>query len=255
MEYPKIVIVVKTWQGPRERNLAQNRLESAAKMVSSIEQYLHYPNYVWHIADDGSEQWYQEAFLSLFNGRDFTFTSTGANGDIGKNLNKAIKAVLETTDVLLHWSDDIVLESELDIKSSVQLLCGHEDIGIVRLRPSNLRLKACEMERDGEKWHVILPSSSSPFLCITSLILMHRRAWNFYGPYPEGLRIDMMQEEMSWRYRKFEDGPKIVVSDELWHRTEPLCVGTSTWDWRLGDEGEKRSWHRYRSYNARFEHG
>lgn len=222
-------------------------------MLQSIKKYLRYPNYSWHIADDGSEKWYQDEVLALFKDETYTFSDTEANGNIGLNINKGMHIVLKETDYILHWSDDIVLEKELDIRPHVVLLRDHDDIGIVYLRNAHWTLHTYPVERDGAVWHVIKNSSPGPYLCITSLILMHHRAWDYYGPYPEGLKIDTMQEEMSWRYKNFEDGPVIVIPDNCWCGTMPLCVGTSTWDWRLTDEKEEKSWYRYRSYGARLE--
>lgn len=250
MKHPRVVILLKTWQGPT-REIAQNRLESAERMLSSIEKYLEYPNYSWHIADDGSEKWYQDKFKALFVGREYTFTDTKANGNIGLNLNMGMRVALQKTDFVLHWSDDIVLERALDIRPCVVLLRDHDDVGIVSLRCGHHTLDTLRTEYDKAMWHVILHSPRAQFICITSLTLMHRRSWDYYGPYPEGLRIDIMQREMTWRYRNFGDGPKIVAPDDLWHMTMPLCVGISTWDWRLSDEEEQKNWYHYRSYGAR----
>lgn len=249
---PKIVILLKTWQGPT-RATALNRLVSTTRMLSSIKRYLEYPDYSWHIADDGSEEWYQDEIFNLFKDEAYTFTDTKANGNIGKNINAGMRVALKSTDCILHWSDDIVLEKELDIEPSISLLRDHDDIGIVYLRNKHHTLDTYCIERNSTMWHVVEDSSPGPFLCITSLILMHRRAWDFYGPYPEGLRIDTMQEEMSWRYKNFEGGPVIIIPNDCWNDTMPLCVGLSTWDWRLTDKEEEKSWYRYRSYGARFE--
>ena len=253
MEHPKVIILLKTWQGPRERNLAQNRLKSARRMLAGIKKYLVYPNYSWHIADNGSDKWYQDEIHALFKDEKYTFTSTKANGDIGLSINMAMRVVLKETDFVLHWSDDIVLERTLNIVSYVAFLRDHDDIGIVYLRNGHPSFGTACMDRAGAMWHNLTASSSGTIMCVTSFTLMHRRSWDYFGPYPEGLRIDMLQREMAWRYRHFPGGPKVVIPDDLWRKTLPLCVGLTTWEWRLQDEKEQKSWHRYRSYNARFE--
>lgn len=250
---PEVVILVKTWQGPN-KEIARNRLASAKRMFASVDTFLQYPSYSWHVADDGSEEWYQKEFMALVGKRPHTFSNSGANGNIGRNLNVAIRQVLKKTDYILHWSDDIVPERPLNIDPYVHLLSGHKDIGYVRLRPNHPGLKLVPIERDGRRWHLVETASDDRFLVVTSLNLMHRRAWDFYGPYPEGLRIDIMQEEMKWRYRRFTPGLKIVIPDELLRVTDALCVGQTTWEWRMSDPKEKTAWHRFRSYNARFEH-
>ena len=251
---PEVVVLVKTWQGPNEK-IAHSRLECAAKMFASMDTNLHYPNYSWHIADDGSEEWYQEQFLALLGKRPYTFTTSGANGDIGRNLNVAMREVFKRTDYILQWSDDLRLISTMNIGPYVELLRKHQDIGYVATGGCHPSLHMTPVELDGCTWHVVDKSSPNRYLIITSLHLVHRRAWDFYGPYPEGLRIDTMQEEMKWRYQTFKNGLKMVYPDELFFNERARSFGLSTWNWRLKNQGELNAWHRYRSYNARFERG
>ena len=248
----QIVILLKTWQGPNE-TIARKRLARAGDVLVSLDEHLEYPDYSWHIADDGSAPWYVEAFRELMGDRPYTFTSSGANGDIGRNLNVALREVMQRADCALHWSDDILLNAPMNIEPYVELLRGHDDIGYVSTRNLHPSLNLRPIERDGRTWNIIEKTSPNPFLTVTSLNLMHRRAWDFYGPYPEGLRIDTMQREMAWRYRSFEGGLEIVIPEELLHVPRIAFDMQSTWDWRLEDEREQVAWHRYRCYSARFE--
>lgn len=183
--------------------------------------------------------------------RPYSFSWSGANGDIGRNLNIALSHAFIETDVVLNWSDDILLHEEMDIEPYVDLLCQNEDIGVVVTRMGHPTLDTTEIERDELLWHRIENDSPNKFLFVTSLNLMHRRHWDYYGPYPEGLRIDIMQEEMAWRYRRFEPGLSFVIPDELIERARVSAPGKSTWDWRLADENEQAAWYRYRSYSER----
>jgi len=249
---PRVVIVLKTWQGPN-LEIAQKRLEYLGKVLPSLDENLTYP-VSWHIADDGSEPWYVEAVLELMGDRPHTFTSSGANGDIGRNLNLGLRMAFQSTDIVLHWSDDILLITPMNIEPYVELLRDHDDIGYVSTRNRHPSLNLRPIERDGRTWNIIEKTSPNPFLTVTSLNLMHRRAWDFYGPYPEGLRIDTMQREMAWRYRSFEGGLEIVIPEELLYMPRITFCAQSTWDWRMKDEREQAAWHRYRCYSARFEH-
>ena len=218
---------------------------------------MKYPNYTWHIADDGSSQEYQDRFLSIFEGETYTFSDTKAQGDLGKNLNTGTRVALERSDFVLHWNDDYVLESEVDIRPYISLLQKHDDIGIVRLRPSNTGFRLSAFDRDGRSWMWVDPRSVGPVLVDTGKIIMHRRFWDYYGPYPETMRVDIVEFEMTWRMHRFAPGPKVVIPDDMYNATESLHfgtldAGTSAWEWRIHDETEMKDPLIYRSYGSRF---
>lgn len=260
-EYPELVIVLTTWEGPSEKNQGEAKLKYAKEMKESIKKHLSYPNYTWHIADDGSKKGYQEEFLSLFDGEEYTFSDTEAQGDFGKNLNIGMRTALRRSDFVLHWNDDYVLESKIDICPYVNLLQKHDDIGIVRLRPSNTGFKTTPFEMDGRSWMHVGHTSPGPVLVDTGKVIMHRRFWDYYGPYPETMRVDIVEYEMTWRVHHFAPGPKIVIPKEFCdvkksfaealHRGT-LDAGTSAWEWRIHDKGEKDDPLFYRSYGMRF---
>lgn len=246
--WPKVVIMLKTWQGPTPE-IAAERLSRAAEVFRSIEKNLDYPNWAWHIADDGSDTGYVEQFLDRMGTRPYIYTSSGANGDIGCNLNTGLRVAFQQADLVMNWSDDICLTKPLDLRPAVELLQSNAAVGYAVLRSAHPSLRLIPMA-DG--WNEIDKDSPNRFLITTSLNLMHRRAWDFYGPYPEGLRIDIMQMEMAWRYRHFKDGLKIVIHDDLVDVKGLINYRAhSTWSWRVYDKEEQKAWYRYRSYAGR----
>jgi len=256
-EWPEVVIVVTTWEGPEGKGQGESKLKFGKQMKDSIETYLKYPNYTWHIADDGSSQAYRARFLAIFAGETYTFSDTQARGDLGKNLNVGMREALKRTDFVLHWNDDYVLESEINICPYISLLRKHDDIGIVRLRPSNTGFRETPFDRDGRSWIWIDPKSPGPVLVDTGKIIMHKRFWDYYGPYPETMRVDIVEYEMTWRMHQFAPGPKIVIPDDMYNATEALHygtldAGTSAWEWRIHDDNEVKDPLIYRSYGTRF---
>ena len=256
-EWPEVVIVLTTWEGPKQKHQFGAKLKYGKQMLDSIKAHLTYPNYTWHIADDGSRQKYQERFLGMFEGETYTFSDTKAQGDLGKNLNTGMRVALERSDFVLHWNDDYVLESEVDIRPYISLLQKHDDIGIVRLRPSNTGFRLSAFDRDGRSWMWVDPRSVGPVLVDTGKIIMHRRFWDYYGPYPETMRVDIVEFEMTWRMHRFAPGPKVVIPDDMYNATESLHfgtldAGTSAWEWRIHDETEMKDPLIYRSYGSRF---
>jgi glycosyltransferase involved in cell wall biosynthesis len=251
---PDLVVLLKTWQGPTQE-IALQRLDALGPTIGSLERHANCP-FRWCIVDDGSNEWYTDAVKEAMGERHHVFISSWADGDIGFSLNEGLRVAFGQSDVVLNWSDDVVLRQAIDVAAYVKLLREDERLGYVTLRPTHPTLNLTPLEVDGHLLHEVSLDSPGKFLIGTSLNLMHRRAWRVYGPWPEGLRIDIAQEEMAWRMRRFGDGPKIVIPNELVDAQGCVTYGThSTWDWRLKDEQEKKAWYRYRNYAARFEHG
>lgn len=246
-EFPEIAILLKTWQGPRELEIGQSRLDALAKTIPALREHLIYPNYSWHIADDGSDAWYQDEVQSHFEKDGYTFSDTHANGNPGLNLNLGMRVVLGRADIVLHWSDDIVLHRDYDLRPYVKLLCECPEYGRVRLRPAHPSITDEEVHLHGRLWHKVVQAR----ICVdTALVLEHRRFWDYYGPYPEGIRLDIMQLEMTWRYTR-ANGPRVVVPDEMWTAPAPSCLGPTTWEWQNRGAHERDSKWWFRSYSAR----
>jgi len=246
-----LVVVLKTWQGPTPQ-IAEQRLRRVQDVLASLDKNLVYPNWTLHIADDGSEPPYVAKLLEVVGNRPFTFSSSWADGDIGANLNAGLRIAFESTDVVLNWSDDLILMHPMNVGPYVDLLRSDSDTGFIQTRPIHPSVCTVPTVRGGREYRRVKAWSPNAFLIVTSLTLMHKRAWDFYGPYPEGLRMDIMQEEMAWRYRRFEGGLDILVPEELIAISRVDCGGLdSTWDWQLRAKGD---W-RYRSYAARAKHG
>lgn len=253
-EMSEVVVLIKTWQGPDEET-ARKRLAYLKETIASLDKHLLYPNLSWHIADDGSKLWYAEAVGRLLGDRFYTYTDSMTNGDIGRNMNMGLRRAFERAEIVLNWSDDIVLQAPLDIEPYVDLLLNEPSIGYIVTRPQHPSLRLTPLYLRERYWHKIEHYSPNRFLLVTSLNLMHRRAWDFYGPYPEGLRMDIMQEEMAWRYRHFKRGLEIVIPDDLIDNGLVSYGADSTWDWRLDNKVEQEAWYRYRSYSARLGNG
>ena len=75
-QWPKVVILMLSWAGPPERDMADTRFGYIANTIAHIKKNLHYPNLGWHIADDGSPKEYQDRVLALLEGEQVTFTDT-----------------------------------------------------------------------------------------------------------------------------------------------------------------------------------
>ena len=114
-EWPEVVILMLSWAGPPERDLAKNRFECIKKTIGYIKRNLHYPNLSWHIADDGSPQAYQERVLALLEGEQVTTTNTRRGWDINNNWNTGMEVAFGRADIVAFWHDDRLLVHEVDL--------------------------------------------------------------------------------------------------------------------------------------------
>jgi hypothetical protein len=126
MKWPEVVIVLMTWCGPPEFDIADIRLRHTEKSIEKILEHLVYPNYTWHIADDNSGKGYQQKVFALMPGK-FTFSNTGIGGDVGENINRGLRVAYKRSDIVLLWHDDRFLQRALNLCPCVQLLSEEEN--------------------------------------------------------------------------------------------------------------------------------
>jgi len=229
VEWPKVVVVMLTWCGPPDRRLADTRLEYTRKTVDSLHEHLLYPNWSWHIGDDGSGEEYQQKVFKILGEDEHTFTDTRAGGDIGLNLNLSGRAAYAQSPVVVFWQDDRWLVRDLDLKPCVTLLMEHEDICLIRLKPGQPGMIGYETIRDGHKWWVIDKLSPCAHVCCIGPNIRHRRFREAYGEYPFGVQVDVVENHMNMRFR-YNPGPGVACPDSRWRTTEIPWGATSTWE-------------------------
>lgn len=249
-EYPPLVIVMLTWAGPPERNIGNVRLEYIERSVESIRKHLIYPNLSWHIADDGSDEVFQQCVLEIIGENDTTFSDTHAGGDVGANLNIGYAAGFDRADVVLLWHDDRYLKCELDLRPYVDLLTQYDDVCQIRLKPKSARMIVHRIERCGETWWRVDKKGKQIHAVDIGPHVSHRRFRDFYGPYPTGLRPDICENEMSWRFRELgqDGGPDVFCHDSRIAAVEVRWGDISTWEWQ--QKGMAHEIARYRNYGT-----
>ena len=231
-QWPEVVIVMTTWAGPPERNMASARLGNTERAIASLRRYLHYPNLSWHIADDGSPPEYQEKIKALFGKDKYTFTDTNRGWDINNNLNLGIKAALERADVFATWADDRFLHRDVSLKQYVSLLMSYEDVGAIRFKPYNPGLRATPVQRCGATWWVIDKTSPVRHAIHLGLNFYHRRYWETYGFLtPRLWPPDVAEADTNTRFVT-TPGPEQLIHNDFWHFTEMPWGLPSTWEAR-----------------------
>ncbi|GAG92696.1 unnamed protein product, partial [marine sediment metagenome] len=180
-DYPEVVIVITTWAGPLELDIAKTRLGYIKEAVSCLKKHFIYPNYSWHIADDGSPKEYQEKVLKIMKDENYTFTDTKKGWDFNNNLNTGMETALERADIIVVWPDDRFLKKDLDVKSYVRLLTDHEDICYIRLTGREVHLQGTSITRAGTQWRLLDKKSKSRHVFLCFCFVMHRRWIEHYG--------------------------------------------------------------------------
>ena len=249
----EIVIIMLTWCGPPDRGLREHKLDCTAKTIQSLKQHMIYPNYSWHIADDGSGNDFQQRVIAMLEGDRYTLTDTKACGDIAKNVNLAQEAAYSRSNIAVVWHDDRPLPWPLDLRPYVQMLLEYEDAGRIRVRPRPPWFNSSSVSRCGHKWWRIHKDSPGSFFGFGPNI-NHRRILEAYGPWPEGLRPDITEKEMGWRFQHIGpliNGPDLFCHDDLWTRQEMPWIGKSTWEWRATEHVNERTC--YRNHGATLE--
>ena len=228
-EWPEIVIVMLTWCGPADRNIGEARLGYLDKTLDSLQAHFHYPNYTWHVADDGSGPEYQKKVLSRFESRICTFSDTKADGDVGYNINMGLREAFKRTDIVALWHDDRWLADGLDIKTICKLLREDKHIGLIRLKPGRPLMIGTKFERYGQEWMHVEKRSRCAHLVDIGPLILHKRFIDAYGLWPSGLRPPRVDDWIDLRVRRIA-GPRVVAPGHIWKSTEIPWGGDSTWE-------------------------
>ena len=229
-EWPEIVIVMLTWSGPPELDIANTRLEYTKKTIAGIKKHFIYPNYTWHIADDNSTPWYQDEIKKLMEGETYTFSDTKKGWDMNNNWNTGMKVAFERADIIAGWPDDRFLDKDFDVKSYVRLLMSYEDICYIRLSGGEPRLKETILSRVGREWRLLGKDSTARHVYLAFNFMLHKRWIDYYGYFEDNLwPLDIAEDTVDSHFRKTA-GPGIVI---------PVDIGLTMMPWGTRSTWEK----------------
>jgi len=173
---PPVVILLITYE----------RTEIAKAVIRGIKERLQYPNLSWHVADDGSNGGHVEALVDEI-GPDYEITHSNSEGaGVGRNMNLGIACCLERADIWLHWEDDWLPNSNLDLVPCVRLLQENEQVGMIRLGRLAANLYG-QVIVGGDRLWWMLDKTRNEWAFVGHAAMRHRRFHDAYGPYQEGL--------------------------------------------------------------------
>ena len=101
------------------------------------------------------------------------------------DIPKVLQSSLYDYTVLAWLEDDWELRRDLDLTPYARLLAQHDDVGMVRLGHLAIDLDCRTVGYDSVHYLSILPTTNYQFSGNPSL--RHRRFWEAFGEYPEGL--------------------------------------------------------------------
>lgn len=221
--------------------ITYNRLHDALRTIQSVKEFLVWPNIGWHIADDGSPDGYVEALKTAI-GPTYEVTVTNAQPDrekdgsrqqVGKNMNLGATKAFDRGDFVLWLEDDWELRAPLDLGPMVELLTDCPEIGMVRMGYLHLNLEAEIMGAAGQLWWRF-KRAGHHYTFAGHPSLRHKRFYEFYGCYTEGLSIGATEDQFCGGFEDKADGPDVVWPAWLGDR---IFYDNFTFSWKVM-EGE-----------------
>lgn len=202
MTVPTVSIVMTTWFPDYHRQAIANNT------VHSWNVYLRYAGPLHLIVcDDGTDHAF--SFNSRWSGN--VFYNPGYRGGVGASLNRGFEQAFYTSPYVLYLVDDWALRSPVDITPWVKLLEENEDVGMVRLSPPHPNISGTVeiFTTDYQGWGLRLNRSDYAFGHRPALF--HKRMWDTYGRFKEGVSAIACEKDYSDRFISTA-GPDIVYA-------------------------------------------
>lgn len=225
MDWPAVTVLICTF----ERN------KELSNTIATLRNKLYYPNLLWLICDDCSPSQYaiKLAASSDFYDLGLRVVNTVRNGGWGVNVNNGIDHV--DTDLMFFLEDDKILHRPIDLRVGVAAMLMMPYVGMLRYRGTagdHFILHHMEVDiseylptyQDGVglagKLTYCLLDGGSPSLHVYSHgpHLKRKSFHNFYGRYPEGMKLGITEEAMEHQVkdRMLLDGaPPIGILPEF----------------------------------------
>lgn len=164
--------------------LTYARTDYAVRTIESARANLRYQgDIVWYVADDGSPQPHLDAIDQALAGATVLGKHT-ARASYGASANWALRAAYAYTDVAFVLEDDWTLAAPYDLTRHVRTLRRHSDLGMFRFAYLPVGQRGEVIGRDGI--YYLLLDWGPAYVFSGNPSLRHRRAFETWGPYPEG---------------------------------------------------------------------
>lgn len=224
-----------------------NRLTEIERTIAALRENLSYSGELrWMIADDSSPGNYRQALTTskILKPLSPRVISTLHNSGWGANVNNGLAQT--ETEFVFFVEDDYELTRPLDLDVGVSLLVTQPHIGMLRYRATaGEHMVFQQMESDvsaylpgyqdaqglpGKLCYFLLDSGSPSLYIYSHGAHLKRRSFHeFYGRYPEGLRLGATEETFCHQVKdrmKANGAPAIAILPE-WVHMHWNHIGTS----------------------------
>lgn len=192
--------------------LTYARTHYALRTIESVINRLRVPGRLcWYLADDGSEDVHVASCLRELEGQDVIGMHSERIG-YGAGANRAWHVAHDHADITLWLEDDWELKKPLDVSPYVTMLNERDDVGMIRIAHLSINLHAKTVGYRGN--HYLLFDWDRQYTFSGNPSLRHRRAREYWGPYPEGLNPGDTEIAYDSQVRNAQ-GPAIVWPVDL----------------------------------------
>lgn len=226
--WPQVTILICTY----------NRLTEIEQTVAALREHLTYSGKLqWMICDDSSPDDYHQRLTNnkILKPLKPAVISTLQNGGWAANVNNGLQAV--DTELCFFIEDDYILQKPLNLDMGVALLETRKNIGMLRYRgTAGEHIVYHQFESDisaycpdyqdgvglpGRITYFQLDSGSPSLYLYSNGAHLKRTAFHqFYGLYPEGLRLGATEERYAHIVKdgmKRPNAPAIAILPEWVH--------------------------------------
>lgn len=203
MTNPAIAILLTTYKRP----------ECAIKTIRALKENLRWDQIWWCISDDGSPMSDVNAYSAeigpSYNIRIFNSDRQG----VGVGMNRALKKIFETTDLVLVMEDDWVLQRPIDVGPYVRTLTNNPTHGMIRYGYISPNVLGYLISEENTLYWRLEPNEET-YRFVGHPSLRHKRFHEVYGWYDEGLPAGMTELSMCGKVNQKPDGPSILYPAE-----------------------------------------
>ncbi len=207
-DWPQVSVLLITYK----------RLPLALRTLTGLRVNLEYPGPLHvHIADDGSGGDHIERLVAeaRLDPRVVSVTSTNAGrAGVGASMNMGQRVCWQRSDFVLWLEDDWELYRRLNLCTAVRCLQECLDVGMIRYGYLQKGMTGTIKAGGGDLWWRLSWESEDPYVFAGHAALRHKRFYEAYGDYPEGLAPGETEAAMAVRVNE-RRGPVILWPAEI----------------------------------------
>lgn len=201
--------------------ITYKRADLAIEEIRALNEHLKYSGpWHWHIADDGSGQEHIDALGAAIRKHTkeyrgdiepeeaITYTVTDRKG-AGANMNAGQRICWSKSDFILWLEDDWRLRYELDLHPMIKLLQDHVNVCMIRLGYLQRGMVGETVSGADRLWWLLDKKSPDHYILAGHASLRHKRLYEVYGEYTEGLKAGETESDFCFKFNK-TPGPDIV---------------------------------------------